>query len=115
MLAKRHFPLRPGNDTVLTLHPAPAPQVMLCCLMASFVSLSLVARAKTLPQVAIGRVIGKSRLDWRRGSQRDDVCIFKPPSYRLLAARPTCIFASLFAQEACSEALCRSLRARWRI
>ncbi|TFJ86976.1 hypothetical protein NSK_001310 [Nannochloropsis salina CCMP1776] len=33
-------------------------QVMLCCLMASFVSLSLVARAKTLPQVAIGRVIG---------------------------------------------------------
>ncbi|KAM3569762.1 hypothetical protein VYU27_008142 [Nannochloropsis oceanica] len=33
-------------------------QVMLCCLVASFVSLSLVARAKTLPQVAFGRVIG---------------------------------------------------------
>ena len=32
---------------------------MLCCLFASFVSLSVVARAQTLPQVAFGRVIGR--------------------------------------------------------
>ena len=39
---------------------------MLCCLAASFVSLSLVARAKTLPQVAFGRVIGT---DGREGGR----------------------------------------------
>jgi len=44
---------------------------MLCCLAASFVSLSLVARAKTLPQVAFGRVIGtEGREAEREGGRR---------------------------------------------